>query len=107
LNNSKAAPFSVSALFFEVSAQPQAAGAGQFDRKKNNNSPQSPQRTPRKKILNNLCDLCVLSGEGLHKHGNGSYEVSCWVASSDPNPKRNVSTIFILILSLCKPSSHF
>ena len=31
-----------------------------LSKKKQNDSPQSAQRTPRKKILNNLCEFCVL-----------------------------------------------
>jgi hypothetical protein len=44
-----------------------SAAAGQktagLIEKKTNSSPQSSQRTLRKKILNNLCDLRVLCGE--------------------------------------------
>jgi len=34
-----------------------------LNEKGTNSSPRSSQRTLRKKIVNNLCDLCVLCGE--------------------------------------------
>ena len=44
--------------------------------KETNSSPQSSQRTLRKTIVNNLCDLCVLCSEILIGNGIGSREVS-------------------------------
>jgi len=44
--------------------------------KETNSSPQSSQRTLRKKILNNLCALRVLYGEILLENGIGFHEVS-------------------------------
>jgi len=44
--------------------------------KETKSSPQSTQRTLRKKILNNLCDLRVLSGEILLENGIRFHEVS-------------------------------
>jgi hypothetical protein len=59
-----------------VSAQPPAKKtAGQIE-KETNSSPQSSQRTLRKKIKNNLCDLRVLCGEILLENGIRFYEVS-------------------------------
>jgi len=60
---------------FHISA---AAGQknGRPNRKKTNRSPQSSQRTLRKKILINLCALRVLCGEMLLGYGIGFHEVS-------------------------------
>jgi hypothetical protein len=52
-----------------------SAAAGQIE-KETNNSPQSSQRTQRKKIFNNLCYLRVLCGEILLENGIGFYEIS-------------------------------
>jgi hypothetical protein len=49
--------------------------AGQIE-KETNSSPQSSQRTLRKKILNNLCALRVLCGKMLLENGIGFHEVS-------------------------------
>jgi hypothetical protein len=58
------------------SAQPPAKKTtGQIE-KETNSSPQSSQRTLRKKILNNLCALRVLCGEILLENGIGFHEVS-------------------------------
>jgi hypothetical protein len=59
-----------------MSARPLAREAADLIEKKHNSSPQSPQRTPRKKSLINLRALCVLSGETLHKNGIEFKEVS-------------------------------
>jgi hypothetical protein len=60
----------------QVSAQPPAKKtAGQIE-KETNSSPQSSQRTLRKKILNNLCARRVLCGEILLENGIGFHEVS-------------------------------
>jgi len=57
----------------QVSVQPPAKKtAGQIE-KETNSSPQSSQRTLRKKNLNNLCELC---GEILIENGIGFHEVS-------------------------------
>jgi hypothetical protein len=45
-------------------------------KKKHNSSPQRTLRTPRKKILNKLCDLRDLCGEIFLENGIGYYEVS-------------------------------
>jgi hypothetical protein len=66
----------VSGFRCQVSAQPPTKkNAGPIE-KETNSSPQSSQRTPRKKILNNLCDLRVLCGEILLENGIGFYKVS-------------------------------
>jgi len=55
-----------------------AAGRGATGQieKETNSSPQSSQRTLRKKIFYNLCALRVLCGEILLENGIGFHEVS-------------------------------
>jgi hypothetical protein len=72
-----------------VSAQPPAKKDGRSDQKSNIRVHRGVRslrpiglglrpgrRTPRKKILNNLCDLRVLCGEIFLEKGIGYYEVS-------------------------------
>jgi hypothetical protein len=81
-----------------VSAQPPAKKtAGQIE-KETNSSPQSSQRTLRKKIKNNLCALRVLCGEILLENGIGFHEVSyerrLWPRAASQIEKRNY--IFVI-----------
>jgi len=82
---------------FQVSAPPPAKKtAGQIE-KETNSSPQSSQRTLRKKFLNNFCALRVLCGEILLENGIGFHEVSykvsgvrCWISAQLLEKKRSV-----------------
>jgi hypothetical protein len=58
---------------FQPSRQPKKRPVK--SKKKHNSSPQRTQRTPRKKILNNLCELRVLCGEIFLENGIGYCEV--------------------------------
>ena len=50
------------------------------------------RRTPRKKILNNLCDLRILCGEILLENRIGFHEVSYKVKQTTGSSKKGIPT---------------
>jgi hypothetical protein len=71
-------------VFRRISAAAGHRKASQIE-KETNSSPQSSQRTLRKKILNNLCALRVLCGEILLENGIEIHEVSYEVSGKKWN----------------------